>query len=199
VQRPQQASRSDHAFDIAVELEKIMPDDLRYPVGRFAPPVEWDAATQSRCHDVIASLPMRLRTAIDGLDDRRLDTPYRESGWTVRQVVHHVADSHLNAYCRFRLALTEDGPTIKSYAEARWAELHDARSFPVAPSLAILDGVHTRWIGLIDAMPPGDWQRTFVHPEQGKTCTLASTAALYTWHSLHHVAHITALRTRNHW
>ncbi|HEY3935451.1 MAG TPA: putative metal-dependent hydrolase [Gemmatimonadales bacterium] len=176
-----------------------MSDDPRYPVGRFTPADEWNNAARTRCRDDIAHLPARLREAIEGLDDRCLDTPYRDDGWTVRQVVHHLADSHLNAYCRFRLALTEDEPTIKPYAEARWAELHDARTYPAAPSLAILDGVHARWIGLIDAMSPGDWDRSFVHPEQQRPVTLASTAALYSWHSRHHVAHINALRARNAW
>lgn len=176
-----------------------MTEALRYPVGKFAMPSEWDATDVVGWRTSLAELPSRMRAAINGLNDPQLDTPYRDGGWTVRQTVHHVADSHLNAYCRFRLALTEDTPTVKPYMEARWAELPDARTLPVAPSLAIIDGVHTRLIALIDAMTPEEWRRGFVHPEHGRTMTLGQTAALYSWHSRHHVAHITNLRTRNKW
>lgn len=180
-------------------MEPSAGSDLRYPVGKFAMPAEWNAATIAEWRRELAGLPASLRQAIAGLTDGQLDTPYRDGGWTVRQTVHHIADSHLNAYCRFRLALTEDNPTIKPYLEARWAELPDARSLDPAPSLAILDGIHTRWLALIDALTPADWQRTFVHPEHGRSVSLAQTAALYSWHSRHHVAHITHLRARNGW
>jgi hypothetical protein len=176
-----------------------MTDDLRYPVGKFTMPTEWNAADVAKSRHVLTLLPAKLRAAIEGLDDTQLDTPYRDGGWTVRQTVHHIADSHLNAYCRFRLALTEDTPTIKPYLEAGWAELSDARTLPVAPSLQILDGVHTRLDALIDAMTSDQWQRGFVHPQHGRTMTLWQTAALYSWHSRHHVAHITGLRQRNGW
>jgi len=176
-----------------------MTDDLRYPIGKFAMPTELNPADISRWRTDLAELPAKLRAAVTGLTDKQLDTPYREGGWTVRQTVHHIADSHLNAYCRFRLALTEDAPTIKPYLEARWAELPDARRSPIAPSLEILDGVHTRLIALIDAMTPDQWQRGFVHPEHGRTMTLWQTAALYSWHSRHHVAHIAGLRARSNW
>jgi uncharacterized damage-inducible protein DinB len=183
--------------------EESMPQDasvdLRYPVGRFVAPTETDAAALAIWRGDLAALPGKLRAAVAGLSGAQLDTPYRDGGWTVRQTVHHIADSHLNAYCRFRLALTEDLPTIKPYLEARWAELPDARMLPIAPSLEILDGVHARLIALVDAMTPAEWQRGFVHPEHGRTMTLAQTAALYAWHSRHHVAHITALRQRNGW
>jgi DinB superfamily len=176
-----------------------MTEDLRYPVGKFTAPVAWDAGDVPRWRSDLVELPARLLVAIAGLTDAQLDAPYRDGGWTVRQTVHHVADSHMNAYCRFRLALTEDGPTIKPYLEARWAELPDARTMPVAPSIEILDGVHARWLGLIDAMTPAQWQRGFVHPEHGRTMALWQTAALYAWHSRHHVAHIVNLRARNRW
>ena len=173
-------------------------NDLRYPVGRFVPPTAWNPADVAGWRRDLVDLPALMRAAVQGLDDAQLDTPYREGGWTVRQVVHHVPDSHLNAYCRFKLALTEDSPTIKPYYEARWAELPDSR-LPIAPSLTLLDGVQARLVGVIDGMTPAEWQRTFTHPEYGQTVTLWHTAALYAWHSRHHVAHITALRARNGW
>ena len=176
-----------------------MTEDPRYPVGKFTMPTKWDIGSITEWRTDLAALPTKLRTAVAGLSDTQLDTPYRDGGWTVRQTVHHIADSHLNAYCRFRLALTEDVPTIKPYLEARWAELPDARTLPITPSLAILDGVHARLLGLIEAMTPEQWQSRFVHPERGDTMTLAQTAALYAWHSRHHVAHITQLRARRGW
>jgi hypothetical protein len=176
-----------------------MTEDLRYPVGKFIMPTEWDAGSMAEWRMNLAELPAKMRAAVAGLTDTQLDTPYRDGGWTVRQTVHHVADSHVNAYCRFRLALTEDTPTIKTYLEAQWAELPDARTLPIAPSLSILDGVHTRLLTLIDTMTPEQWRSSFMHPEHGRTMTLAQTAALYSWHSRHHVAHITALRSRRGW
>jgi hypothetical protein len=175
-----------------------MNDDLRYPVGKFAPPSAWDSGTVAEWRKRLAELPANLRAATTGLDNAQLDTPYRDGGWTVRQVVHHVADSHMNAFCRFKLALTEDAPTIKPYLEARWAELVDS-SLPIASSLEILDGVHTRWLALIDSLTQEQWQRGFVHPEHGRTMTLWQAAALYAWHSRHHVAHIDTLRARHGW
>lgn len=176
-----------------------MTEDFRYPVGKFAMPAESTPANLAAWRTDLAELPAKMRAAIAGLSDAQLDTPYRDGGWTVRQTVHHVADSHLNAYCRFRLALTEDTPTIKTYEEARWAELVDAGTSPVAPSLGILDGVHTRLITLIDSLTPAQWQRGFVHPEHGRTMTIAQLAALYSWHSRHHVAQINNLRKRSTW
>lgn len=176
-----------------------MTEDLRYPVGKFEMPTEWNAADIAKSRHILALLPAKLKSAVSGLSDTQLDTPYREGGWTVRQTVHHIADSHMNAYCRFRLALTEDAPTIKPYLEALWAELPDARTLPIGPSLEILDGVHTRLLALIDSMTPDQWRRGFVHPEHGRTMTLWQTAALYAWHSRHHVAHISNLRMRNGW
>jgi uncharacterized damage-inducible protein DinB len=173
--------------------------DLRYPIGGFT----WDGAmTEARraaCVGRIAAAPGRLRAAVAGLDERQLDTPYRPGGWTVRQVVHHVPDSHLNAYTRTRLALTEETPTIKPYEEARWAELPDARSAPIEMSLALLDALHARWVALLRGLGPAEGGRTFRHPEHGRLMTVDEVLALYAWHGEHHVAHVTALRARMGW
>ena len=171
--------------------------DLRYPVGRFS----FGGADDSSRADaiaIIADLPSRLRAAIAGMSDAQLETPYRDGGWTVRQVVHHLPDSHLNAFARFKFALTEDRPTIKAYDEAKWAELPDGRTGPVAPSLALLDGLHARWTLLLRAMRASDFARELVHPENG-VMTLDRMLALYAWHSRHHVAHITELKKREGW
>lgn len=171
--------------------------DLRYPIGKFtyAGP---DTAARGAAIETIAELPERLRRAVQGMDDRKLDTPYRPGGWTVRQVVHHVPDSHVNAYVRFKLALTEDTPRIKPYDEAKWAELPDGRSGPLAPSFAILEGIHHRWTRTLRAMSPADFERKLEHPENG-IMTLDRMLALYAWHSRHHVAHITELSKRERW
>jgi hypothetical protein len=175
-----------------------MTTDLRYPIGKFTPP---DASTpddRSRRIDEIAGLPGALRAAVGGLSPEQLDTPYRPGGWTVRQVVHHVPDSHINAYVRFRLALTEPEPTIRPYEEARWAELDDARTLPPDVSLALLDALHDRWVTLLRALPGDAWPRTLRHPESG-VHDLDWLLALYAWHGRHHVAHVTALRERMGW
>lgn len=169
--------------------------DPRYPVGRFTYTPGQDRGEQI---ETIARLPERMRDAVARLDETKLDTPYRDGGWTVRQVVHHVPDSHINAYTRFKLALTEDTPTIKPYDEARWAELPDGRTGPLGPSLAILDGIHARWATLLRSMHPGDFDRRLMHPENGEM-TLDRMLSLYAWHSRHHLAHITELRKRKGW
>lgn len=173
-------------------------NDLRYPIGKFHfdGPIT-DEQKQTSLDDV-ARTPARLRAAVKGLSEAQLDTPYRPGGWTVRQVVHHVPDSHLNAYVRFKLALTEDDPTIKPYAEDRWAELADTKLTPIEVSLTMLDSLHDRWMRLLRSLTPEDWKRTFRHPELG-AMTLEKTLALYAWHGRHHVAHITALREQNGW
>ncbi len=172
--------------------------DLRYPIGEFTYGGNL-TDDQKRAHlDEIAQTPAKLRAAVKGLSDAQLDTPYRPGGWTVRQVVHHVPDSHLNSYVRFKLALTEDEPTIKPYAEDRWAELPDTKATPVEVSLVLLDSLHDRWLRLLRSLTPEDWKRTFRHPEIGPM-TLEKTLALYAWHGRHHVAHITALRSREGW
>lgn len=172
--------------------------DLSYPVGRFQRPDSLTDAQRSAAIDTIAAAPARFRAAIAGLNDQQLDTPYRPDGWTVRQVVHHVPDSHMNALTRFKLALTEDNPTIKPYDEKAWANLEDARSTPIETSLSLLDGLHDRWVRVLRAMKPADFARTLNHPESGKL-TLDQMLALYDWHSRHHTAHVTGLRERNGW
>jgi uncharacterized damage-inducible protein DinB len=172
-----------------------MSNDPRFPIGKFDvanyPSREENAAT-------ISNLASHLKAAVDGLSDEQLDTPYRDGGWTLRQTVHHIADSHINSFCRFKLALTEDEPpTIRPYFEDRWAELADS-GMPVDVSLKIIDGIHSRWHALLDSMTDDDFRREFVHPETG-TWTLEKVLALYAWHSEHHTAHITATRERHGW
>jgi DinB superfamily len=172
--------------------------DLRYPVGEFHFPDSVSVQDLARFIDQIAETPARMRAAMAGLTDQQLDTPYRPGGWTVRQLAHHVPDSHINSYVRFRLALTEDDPVIKPYEEKLWAELPDARGMPVEPSLALLENLHARWVPLLRALSAADWKRSFRHPELGPV-SLEQNAALYAWHGRHHVAHITGLRQRMGW
>ncbi len=173
-------------------------EDLRYPIGGFS--FEGSATADDRRDwiEQIAAAPAKLRAALEGLSASQLDTPYREGGWTLRQVAHHVPDSHLNSYVRVRLALTEDEPVIKPYREDRWAELIDARTAPVEISLALLDSLHQRWVMLLRSLTPADFARTFRHPELG-LMTLEKNLALYAWHGRHHVAQITSLRERMRW
>jgi DinB family protein len=172
--------------------------DLRYPIGKFHFEGPLTEEQKKKSLDDIANTPANLRAAIKGLSPQQLDTPYRPGGWTVRQVVHHVPDSHLNAYVRFKLALTEEDPTIKPYAEDRWAQLADTKATPIEVSLTLLDSLHDRWVRLLRSLTPEDWKRTFRHPELGLV-SLEKNLALYTWHGRHHVAHITALREREGW
>jgi uncharacterized damage-inducible protein DinB len=173
-------------------------DDLRYPIGRFSAPAASPLGVRSAQINTLRLLPERLQAAVDGLGDAQLDTPYREGGWTVRQLVHHVADSHANSYVRFKLALTEEWPTIKPYDEAAWANLADSRSLPVEISLTLTMALHARWVALLESMSEDDFERGFNHPERGRQ-NLAKTLALYDWHSRHHTAHITGLRARQGW
>src|SRR5271168_3022977 len=175
-----------------------MSDDPRYPIGKLTYEGLADDATRAKRIAIIAETPAKFRAAVSGLTEAQLDTPYREGGWTVRQLAHHVPDSHMNAYIRFKLALTEEEPTIKPYEEARWAELADTAETPVETSLALLDALHTRWVTLLNSLKPSDWSRKFKHPEMGPM-TLDRTLALYAWHGKHHVAHITALRKTKSW
>src|SRR3712207_4420298 len=173
--------------------------DLRYPIGQFRRPAEpLDDAQRRRAIDAIVATPANLRAGVAGLTDSQLDTPYRPGGWTVRQVAHHVVDSHINAYVRFKLALTEDEPTIKPYEEARWAELADTRDTPVETSLVLLERLHDRWVRLLRSMSAADFARRLRHPETGVQ-RLDQVLALYEWHGKHHVAHITSLRERMGW
>ena len=175
-----------------------MTTDPSYPVGKFAAPASYTAESRAKMIAEIAAAPAALRAAVSGLTPAQLETPYREGGWTVRQVAHHVPDSHLNAYVRMRLALTEDSPTVKPYDEARWAELPDVKSVPVEVSLALLEPLHTRWVALLKAMTPAQWARTYKHPEYGQV-TMEWVLAQYSWHGRHHVAQITGLRERKGW
>ncbi len=173
-------------------------DDLRFPVGRFSPPASSMAGIRAAHLNSLRLLPERLRAAVAGLDTAQLDTPYRQGGWTIRQVVHHVADSHANAYIRCKLALTEDWPTIKPYDEAAWANLADTRSLPVEISLSLIEALHVRWVALLESLSEEDFQKGYNHPALGRQ-NLATALALYEWHSRHHTAHITSLRTRQGW
>jgi len=175
----------------------IDPDDLRYPIGHFSPPASSLPGVRAAHIQTLRRLPERLRAAVSGLSDAQLDTPYRDGGWTVRQVVHHVFDSHANSYMRFKLALTEEWPTIKPYDEAAWAELADSR-MPIEVSLTLIEALHGRWVGLLESLSDEDFQKGFEHPERGRQ-NLAKVLALYDWHSRHHTAHITNLRARQGW
>jgi hypothetical protein len=172
-------------------------NDLRYPIGRFIPPAASLPGVRAAHIQTLRLLPERLRAAVAGLNDTQLDTPYREGGWTVRQVVHHIADSHVMAYARCKLALTEDWPTINPYNEKAWAELADSR-LPVEVSLAMIEGLHGRWVALLLAMTDDDFRKGYNHPERGRE-TLAKALAMYDWHSRHHTAHISGLRARMGW
>ncbi|HET7349194.1 MAG TPA: bacillithiol transferase BstA [Acidobacteriaceae bacterium] len=171
--------------------------DPRYPIGKYRRD-EANLADHQAAIATLAALPENMRSAVYGLVASQLSTPYREGGWTVRQLVHHVADSHLNAYIRMRLALTEDWPTIKPYDEKAWAELADAKASAIDFSLELLDALHARWTLLLKSLSEEQWQRGYVHPVNGRQ-TLAEALALYDWHSRHHVAHIVELRKRMNW
>jgi uncharacterized damage-inducible protein DinB len=173
-------------------------NDLRYPIGPFDWKREVTADEVATAIEEIGGMAQRLSAAVSALGDEQLDTPYRPGGWTVRQVVHHLPDSHLNAYLRFRLALTEEEPAIRPYEEKRWAELADARTAPVSASLRLLAALHERWTRLMRAMEPGDFRRAYLHPEIGRV-PLDQAAVQYAWHGRHHTAQIIALRQRNGW
>lgn len=174
-------------------------DDLRYPIGPFRFDGDADQHRREQWIGEIASAPGYVRAAVAGLTPAQLDTPYRDKGWTVRQVVHHLPDSHVNAYTRIKLALTENEPTIKPYDEARWAELPDGRTAPVEISLTLLECLHRRWVLLFRALGSEDFGRGFRHPEHGRTIGLDEVLAMYAWHGRHHVAQITSLRSRMGW
>ena len=172
--------------------------DARFPIGKFQRPDSYSQGSRTASIAIIEKMPAALRAAVKGMSDAQLDTPYREGGWTVRQVIHHYADSHMNAFIRFKLALTESEPTVKTYDEKLWADLPDVAGTPVAVSLDLVESLHKRWVVLLRAMREADFARAFRHPEHG-LITLDFTLALYTWHSQHHVAHITELKKQKGW
>ena len=175
-----------------------MPDDLRYPIGKFSRPAAYSPESRAECLDAVERAPSLLRSAVLGLSATQLEQPYRQDGWTVRQVVHHVPDSHMNAYVRFKLALTEDAPLIKPYNETRWAELEDSRSTPIETSLVLLEAVHDRWMRILRSMSVTDFAREYTHPDLGRN-PLDFMLALYAWHGEHHAAHVVRLRERMGW
>lgn len=179
----------------AMEMQEV---DPRYPIGKFQRPENVTEHDQMAAIAALAEMPDKLKEALDGLDPEQLDTPYREGGWTVRQLVHHIADSHMNAFVRTRLALTEDSPAITGYDEKAWANLFDSTGAPVGWSVALLESLHARWVMLLQSLTDEEWQRGYRHPDRGKS-TLEMTALLYGWHSRHHVAHITRLRESKGW
>ena len=176
-----------------------MTTSLRYPIGEFTPPEQVSEDERKQYIVEIAQLPQEIKQTVDGLSDEQLNTPYRDGGWTVRQVVHHLPDSHMNAYTRFRIALTEDQPTIRPYAEDRWAALSDARRARLEPSLQLLEALHQRWVMLLQSLTDEDFARTYVHPQQNQTVRLDTALANYAWHGKHHLAHITRLKERKGW
>jgi len=180
-----------------MEESEIM--KLKYPIGKFVAPAEVKTADLQLCIEQIASLPSRLKSEVEYLNDSQLDTPYREDGWTVRQVVHHLADSHMNAYIRFKLAITENTPVINAYKEALWAEMPDAKMLPVRISLILLDCVHIRWTVFLKSLSETDLQKGYFHPEKQKNVPLTEAVFSYAWHCNHHLAHIVALKTRKMW
>ena len=186
------------AFGVERVMTTTVSEDLRYPIGRFKAVMPVTQELRDAAIDAIAGLPARMREAVAGLDDRQLDTPYRAGGWTVRQVVHHVADSHMNGFIRIKLALTEDTPTIKPYDENAWSTLPDMR-LPIAISLDLLEALHARWVAVYRAIAVDQFGRSFMHPELGGEITLDHHLQNYAWHSHHHLAHITELRRREGW
>ncbi len=172
--------------------------DLQYPIGKFEWTGESSEEKRRGCIAAIEEAPAKFRAAVKGLTAKQLDTPYRPGGWTVRQLVHHLPDSHMNAYVRFKLALTEDKPTIKPYEQELWANLADTKTTPIETSLALLESLHERWAALLRSLTAADFARTFLHAEMGEV-SLDKTLGLYAWHGAHHTAHITSLRQRMGW
>jgi hypothetical protein len=176
-----------------------MIQDMRYPIGRFKYDGDSSREAIDRSIADIAALPALFRASVSGLNVGQLNTPYRDGGWTVREVAHHVPDSHMNAYVRCKLALTEESPIIKPYDEAAWSRLGDVTVVPIEVSLALLDTLHTRWVALLQSLSDADFERGYIHPEQQRAVPLREVVALYAWHGRHHTAHISSLRERNGW
>jgi hypothetical protein len=173
--------------------------DLRYPIGAFKAPTTVSEQDLANWIYTVKQFPAKLQSAVKKLTNAQLDTPCRDGGWTVRQVIHHMADSHMNSYIRFKLALTEDNPTIKPYHEDRWAELPDAKTGDIEMSLMMIESLHTRWVFMLRNIQPSEWSRTFFHPERKTSMRLDTTLALYAWHCDHHLTHVTNLKERMKW
>lgn len=176
-----------------------MRESLRYPIGQYERPTVITAEDLEQYIDIIETFPSDIAKEVSHLNEEQLNTPYRDGGWTIRQVVHHCADSHMNSLIRFKLALTEDEPIIKPYQEDRWAELPDGKKLPVSHSISILEGLHARWAFLLKSLSPTDLKRTFIHPESKKIYMLDENIGLYAWHCQHHLAHITVIKRQNNW
>ncbi|WP_162426347.1 YfiT family bacillithiol transferase [Pontibacter pudoricolor] len=174
-------------------------DNLKYPIGHYERPESLSDELLESFIEVIATFPAQLRNETESLSDQQLDTPYRENGWTIRQVVNHCADSHMNCLTRFKLALTEDRPTIKPYNEAQWAELADSKTIEIEPALKMLEGIHLRWVTLLKSLTDEEFNKSFLHPEHEKEMKLSEVIGLYAWHCKHHLAHITSLKSRKKW
>ena len=174
-------------------------DSLRYPIGQYEPPVTITQDTISEWIGILEQFPSQLRSSVEALSDAQLNTPYRPDGWTIRQVVHHVVDSHLNSYVRFKWAMTEDNPVIKTYEQDEWARQHDAQNGPISMSLDLLSGLHTRWTYYLRSFTERDFARTFYHPEMEKNIRLDWLLGMYAWHCTHHLAHVKGLVTRENW
>lgn len=180
-------------------MNKQTLEQLKYPIGRFKKPEIISKEYLQNCISIIENFPEKLKSEVGQLTDKQLDTSYRENGWTIRQVIHHCADSHINSILRFKLALTEENPTIKPYFEDRFAELKDSRNFPIEASLQILEGTHKRWTALLKSLSEEDLQKTFIHPEHNKEFSLEENIGIYAWHCNHHLAHISNLKKRMGW
>lgn len=174
-------------------------DSLKYPIGKFQIPEKYSAKEVKQWINTIEKFPQQLENLVEDFDDLQLDTPYRPEGWTVRQVIHHMADSHLNSYIRFKWTLTEDKPIIKAYHEDRWATLEDAKDADIEMSLSLIESLHTRWVYMLKNLTSDELQRTFIHPVSDKEISLVQLIAMYAWHSEHHLAHITSLAKREDW
>lgn len=174
-------------------------EHLKYPIGRYEKPASYTSQQLKEWTSVLQALPSWMDACIENLDEHQLQVPYRDGGWTIQQVVHHVADSHMNAYIRLKLALTEDNPVVKPYAEAAWAELPDTRVVPVNVSVTMLHAMHRRMVAVLQHMQPSDWERTYFHPEHKRNFPIWEVVAMYAWHSRHHTEHIRRLRERMNW
>ena len=180
-------------------MSEINIEELKYPIGKFKKPEAITPVTVAAWIEDIAQLPAQLRASVADLTEEQLDTPYRPGGWTIRQVVHHLADSHMNSYVRYKLAMTEDNPTIKAYDQPAWGELYDSKTVPVELSLMLLEGLHIRWAIFLNSLKTEDWKRTFFHPESNRKFALDFNLAIYSWHGKHHLAHIENLKKRKGW